>query len=688
MVYLYTEDIAELRTAILPEEVAKIKRSHVSRKFNSQIEMDMYLAKNPIDVSKGEYTAGLKLCKARTGYLSCFTYDDDIITYMEQHSGSTSGYNGNVYSNWLYIDVDMKLEPNKIYSDEELKEKALRFSTAIRPFVQALEENKIMHHQYASGRKGMHFYIPMAYIKVPDELKNRADRVNKLFANMVKKWFPSMAEFIDMAPYAINTTFRMPFTAHNKTGALKTKVIWKGTLKNPDMTKGEYEYVYVEPVIQDAFLDELIFPDFTGIQHRWELEYNEAALQLPETVEFKHDFPSPYNQKACIWNMMQANIGHGDHRNNALLRIMSFFAHDMKLAPPLVWGVLTSWNRHLFKDPMKESEIKSVFRYIDTTKYNLCKDEYTDKFCVHNNTCQFWAGKSRQHSLYDMKDVIRGVQDAALDTTPKFHLGRIFPKMDVYLEPAEGEILLIIAGAKVGKTMIALTMALRGGMPIVVFSYEIGRGNVAKTLAKMLGLDLLDPIDAIEFYERTKHIFIIDTGRVPVQDWESHVNSIELKHGIKIRAVIGDYLQIIPVRDEEKPNNPKARIVNETARMQYLAGYLPDLVKTNHWALIVPTQPTKGVDGGGRAVINPDAGKGGQAVMAMANKILTACRPYKPVDPSDTGQHDTVMSLWLAANREGASLPMYHYDYDGERRMIGELTSKEVEIVPAIEFSN
>jgi hypothetical protein len=111
-----------------------------------------------------------------------------------------------------------------------------------------------------------------------------------------------------------------------------------------------------------------------------------------------------------------------------------------------------------------------------------------------------------------------------------------------------------------------------------------------------------------------------------------------------------------------------------------------DIVKKNGWLTIIPTQPTKDVEGGGSTILLQDAGKGGQAIQAMGDALMTAWRPYKNDNPLVESDNDNVMSLWVCANRWGKEDIIRNYNYYGEKKLVEGIYAKQVEQKEAIHF--
>ena len=291
-----------------------------------------------------------------------------------------------------------------------------------------------------------------------------------------------------------------------------------------------------------------------------------------------------------------------------------------------------------------------------------------DKFCTKNNQCQFWATKNIVQKGTTIMDAIHDAQEDAKDTSPRYNMNQIFEGMDIELRPNRGMIIGIIAGSKVGKTLIAINIALKSRIPTVIFSYEMSKLTLLEQFSKMLNLNPLDPMDAKAFVEATKHIFIVDSGRCALQNWTQEVKNIERAHRIKVSFVIPDYCQIIPVYDINKPG---WFIENEVSRMTVIASLLPDMVKENNWVIFLPAQTTKGVEGGGSTILLPNSASGGKSFLNLCDGVMTAWRPYKNEDPVNPSQNDVVISLWMGAWRHGREGNIINYEYLGDRRLIG-----------------
>jgi hypothetical protein len=653
-VHLYAEMKEFNREIKTEQELLDLKYYSVYRNFDSRDDMYKFIAEHPLKVHEGYYTVEdngkFKIVHGLQGYASVFYYDkNELNDFIDTNNGSTSGYKGACYSDWFYIDVDSKVNPQDM-------------GARIIPFLKYLKENSIEHYVTFSGGQGMHIYIPMSYIEVDDqEMLKSAHIICKLFLIQLIKQFPDLKDVCDPQVYNITTVFRMPFTINPKTGLMKT-------ILTEDLERLDNNVAVI-----NAFKRTLLKPSLQNVVTRhWKLDTSVLDKTEPEEVKFNTYFPCPYGEKACVYKLMNTHLKKGEHRHESALRLMSWFKNDKEFPNEFVWAFMKSWNKSL-EDELTEQELKNVYKYVDTVNYNLCKDEFMDKYCPKTAVCQYWVSKSGAQKAVSVVGGIREMKIDALDTDV-VDMGKIFDGMRLFIKPNRGFILPIIAGSKVGKTTISLNIALRAKIPTVIFSYEVSKVGLLHFIGLMLGLDPLDPVQQHQFIEETKHIFIVDEGRTVLQNIPNEVKQVELKHKVKIKMIILDYFQLIPVYDE----GTTRLLRSPMERADTMSAMLPEMVKKHSWLCVIPTQPTKGVEGDGRVILMPDSGKGGQAIQAMGDAIMTAWRPYKSDDPLVDSTNDNVMSLWVGANRWDKSDRIRNYNYYGDRKLIQGIYTGEV----------
>lgn len=179
------------------------------------------------------------------------------------------------------------------------------------------------------------------------------------------------------------------------------------------------------------------------------------------------------------------------------------------------------------------------------------------------------------------------------------------------------------------------------------------KDEVADRLAIMLGLDVDDPQQAIEFDERTKHIDIVDDCELDVDAAEAYCLKLSRETGKKYGAVIWDFLDYVPAATGSK---------SDTERNSYIAKRIRRIGKEMKSAQIILVQVPKEKGGIGNVKIGMDAPMNAGNITNISHLLLTAWRPFK----GSSNTADDVMTLYPAKHRSGRS------DYEVRCRFVGD----------------
>lgn len=651
-VYLFTEMLEYKREMMSPADIVNLDLWKKVKSFSSNEEGKKYLEANTDKIKSGNFLVGKDLYKGQTGYSSVFFYSREEMSVHFEANGGPASFRGGVYSYWLYADLDPAV--NFICSSSE------QFINITNVFT---SRNIPIIAMY-TGSKGMHIYVPIQACKYPHKLHNKANIVNHIFWNKVKdladkeKLSPHL---IDPQIWAVNTVFRHPYTVHNKTGRLKAQMIWSTEEKKWIRIPNDIDFMRY-------LVKELVFPtDYNDVKPIVEILESDIDIPIPREVVFKDYFPAPYREKVCVYKLMNTILYEGEHRNESMMRLMSYWKHDKELPNQYVWQFMNEWNKQL-EPPLKDSELKSIFGGIERYNFNFCKDELMDNYCCKNNQCHLWRYKSSKQLGNSIIDAMTEMADDANDKSPEIDIGQVFEGLPLKLRPSRGRIATFIAGSGVGKTTIGLNIALFAKVPTVVIHYEGNKVDHLESLGLMLGLDPLQ--DKQKFYEATKHIFFIQANiKLPLQAIEAEVQAIEEIHRVKISLLVIDYLQIMPVLTV---NPPVKSIENLVQKIDTIAGLLPDIVRANEWAVVMLAQPKQSVDAYGSNILLENSGKGGQGIQSMSDSIVTAWRPLKSDNPEDATAvtDDVVMSLFPCKVRKGRQGWIMNYNYNADKRLI------------------
>jgi hypothetical protein len=654
--HLYKDTKFSKMTLLSNQDLIDKETLHVSRRFNDKNEYDEYVKTNPLDLSKNLFIDNdiYRIVTARTGFASVWYYDkDEIEAYMNDHEGSVSGFSGKVMSDWLCFDFDHK---DFNHCTEQLT-----------IMLEYLKQHSITYLLFLSGTKGWHLYIPASYLSYPEEYKHKMNVVNRVFAMQLMRQF-SMDLTIDPGIYSANTCFRMPFTANEKNGKMKTMFSYNG-----DKSKSLREQF--DKLDNDFNTIKSIKEFFYNLQPSGQLPHwklDTSMFDAPVTIkEDKSYFEHPYMEKACIYKMLSTHDLKGQ-RHQIALRLMSYW-REKGFDERWTLTLLRLWNDDL-NDPMPDSEVSHVLNSFHKIAYNQCKDPLCLEFCCMNNTCQFNRTRTMKDEIIsNSNSSINALRESENGDRSKWiYIGNIFPGMDeVILKPDEGHVLFFGAGSSVGKTVAAITVALKAKKPCVIFSYEMSRQALMKRFALMLGLNINIDIDRRQLEAETSHIFIVDRGRVPIQEQPTVVKKIEQQNKVKIQFVISDYFQITPVLDR---NNSTRFVTDQKIAADEIALVLPDILKDNQYAMIFTAQPTKSTQGNGNTPLMAEAMKSGQSIEAVADYIITMWRPN-----FRTPKPDIYFSMWLVKNRHGSISQFVNYSWDGNTQRIGIPVKEQVE---------
>ena len=656
-VYLYAAMLAQKPRSVLTAEQLVNVKLNSTRKLNAtKEELSDYLDKKPMHTSRGDYLIENNVVRGNEGYASVFCYDKaELESHMDKYEGSVSGYRGNCYSDWLYFDME-----NKEHGPQYVKKQLI-------PLLDYLVENKIKYLLFYSGNAGIHLYIPMEYLRVPEEYVTKANVVAKVFMRMIIQSFPTMKDIVDKGVYGINTVFRKPFSINPKSGLLKTLL---------NYTNGEFVRINNDNDIFYALTQAMFMPSDKDIKPIWTLDESflkEAVASPAITTYNKEKFPAPYGEKVCMYRILNTPLSKGENRQQIGLRLMGWWRKDKQYPAEYVWKLMETWNSRL-ADPLPITELRHMFKSVETINFNLCKDPIIERYCPKTSICPEWKVKNSNIISLSITEAFAAVDEDVANKGIEIDFNTIFPGTNIYARPDRGQILGIVGGGKVGKSVVATNIAMRATdriskekVPTVIFSYEISALGVLASLAAQLGLDIYDTNDRKDILEATSHIYIIDNGRTAFQDVPTQVSIIERKYNVKIKMVILDYLQMVPVFNI---NRPGYFITSWVEALGVISQLAPEMVKKYKWLMILPTQPTKGVEGGGNTILLPDSARGGQAYTAMLDFGLTIWRPFKNVNPEIISDDDQVISIWAGINRWGREGTIHNYNWDGKKRLV------------------
>lgn len=142
-------------------------------------------------------------------YLSMFRYPRGMVDYMSVSGDSISGYDGEMWSPWLWFDID-RADPNDALAD------ARRLTGVVLQRYSTLDEDDLL--VFFSGAKGFHLGLPLPHAPEPSaKLHTVSRRLAEGLAGVARV-------AIDTGVYDRVRLFRAPNSRHPKTGLHKRRL--------------------------------------------------------------------------------------------------------------------------------------------------------------------------------------------------------------------------------------------------------------------------------------------------------------------------------------------------------------------------------------------------------------------------------------------------------------------------------
>jgi hypothetical protein len=564
---------------------------------------------------------------------------------------SIKGYDGPTSGDWFVIDIDEPFLISMKIAGELL---TVLTKQGIKGMISCF-----------TGGKGLHIYIPSAYWKLKG-FDGEFHTANRLFRQKLADKMGIDPLIFDYQIYTRVLIFRDIWSLHPKTGRMKRPMIFKG-IKGTNVLDW-FEPVEITKANIIAYRNLIYKPDHSAIKPIATLSSTDISVRTLHTGNINNknvnkDLKHGYFNRVCMFRIINEGGDPKGGRNNTAMLLLSFWSKELNHNEKACYHLLEEWNDRLDK-PMAKYELENLMHKFNTYKMRICGHPITDKYCPNNNTCYHYKFKNMGDGAEtDNMAAINEAEEAEDKRESWMAFDIIAPGLNVthlYLNPYESTIMQLCAGSGVGKTSLAMQFALHYKQDLVFFSYELKKAKMMKFFAKALGLDIKIQSDKEKLNKATKHIHIIDRGLTPLQDYPNKIQGVEMRTGNKIGLIIIDYIQIMPVKDDN------GRFVMDTQAAGRVAQFLPDVVKRAGVACLFLAQPTQAVEGRGNTRLSDTAARNGQAYQAVCDIIVTAWRPnYKIM-----GKTDDVTSLWNPKNRDEQSGQEVNYNWLGKRRSI------------------
>lgn len=599
-VYFATSKIYGKKTLYKPDELVYNALPTVIKTFTSESEAASHqLTHGTQMIDKYVYTY-------QEYYASMFQFDEEEIrNHMDANSGSIEGFGltAKTYADWFIADFDHK---------DGIKGVIPQLSKALMYF----DANNIEYYLYASGKKGLHLYIPMQYFTFPDQYRDKMHIVFSSIADWMEKEFKWENGFIDRL-YNPVRMIRFPFSLHPDTGLIKTVCIFNPNKYNPASPVRDYLSVE-DQITKDiaVVMRKQLFEPWTGtVQRTIEIVPEEKPVYENSPADvLNKSFIVPKGERMCVYTMLNSTNIEGHRRKIAM--VLLFWLKEKGYPEELAFKFMEYWSSKLVK-PLTHQELIDVFRYYG--RYSMsCSHEDMRRYCPKSNLCSYWKGEMLSQKVTGIEDALQMTRELANESTAtRFYFNEVIPGMKGFMSTKFGHIGCIAAASEVGKTWFILNILAKiKRMNFLFFSYEQSKYELLLRIASLLGLDINNPEEASFLMEQMSNIYIDDSGTTTLDEQLYVKQAIEEKHGIKIHCIVIDYIQLVPVEDR---NFPGKFISNNTQAMVEVSKRIKTLAKREEHGYLCLSQVPKEASGNGNTMLTAEDMKDSQAL----NKNLT-----------------------------------------------------------------
>lgn len=440
------------------------------------------------------------------GFHSLFTHTEDYKLFTDMEGGK-KGYKGEVFSNYLFWDMDNENVDIARKDTIELVERLFSF-------------NYSRIQIYFSGNKGFHVLFGC------NELNNLKGDPN--FNLKVKSICSKIAENLDSFDkkiYDKTRIIRTPNSRHSKTNLYKIELTYDQL--NELTTKEIYELAREQKKISNLIIGE---------------EYNKDILELLNNSKIESTISrGVFSSDEIIDGICNGfNVGS---RNNGYATIAGLL-HSRNISDNIIEAILCSINKNS-STPLSESEISSVVnsisRYPINSDYVEAKD---DDIITMEMAGQLWEKNAKQSG--------------------EFSLGERYKLIDeVMAVTLLGDLIGVVSNSGVGKSTLTLDFGNEYAKTKNTYNAFISLEMAAHACffraatidatpdengdvsSKEIAYKLLNDEEIkYSIYKNWNRTLIIDKGSIPIDLIEEYGYKVKEKYG-KLGSIVVDYSQYI-----------------------------------------------------------------------------------------------------------------------------------------------
>lgn len=552
-------------------------------------------------------------------YRSVFRFTKEYADYCARN-GSVAGYSGMCYADFLPFDFDFEDRSEAL---NEVKKFAFNLRMIFR-----FDASQIQY--YFSGNKGFHLLISS---KVFGGFEP-SPRLPQIFKEIARDLTEDLK--VDLAIYDINRLFRVPNTKHPTSGLFKIPIDHREFL--PDKRD-------IKPIEKMAKSTRMItrtqkVEECSKLRDIYE-KYKYAETPSKKVISAKRP-QIPNGKKPCIYTLLEG-VQMGN-RHNACLRIADYLKKEGYVSD-LTFALITAWNDKN-SEPLPANELERVVKDIYTENYDFgCKDPILQSLC--GNRCLFKGGGTALEDIKDMADLEQEYREYVSNIlTDKITFNNWIPRLGECIGGlCSGEVMIIVAGAGVGKSAFIQNMLLKVDVTSLLISLELPDVQVFQRFLQMGESASGDQIED-NYTKRTYsadvektygNIYVVSRPSRSLQDVREYVRlTEEQKAGKKIGLLAIDYLGLL---------SGEGYTIYE--RVSKLARDFKSLAKDTGTRVVVLTQTSRGHSKGNEP-LSIDAARDSGAIEEGADFVIGLWRP----DRWETENDDT-MILSVLKNRKG-----------------------------------
>ena len=546
-------------------------------------------------------------------YVTYFRFKQDYYDHWKK-TGSVSGYTGDHYSDWLYLDIDSGdlNDSHKIAKDVLLY---LELEYEID-----LDEIEV----FFSGAKGFHVALPSEFFGFEPSA-----RLAEIHKSIVGEVFGAFR--VDQVIYEINRLFRMPNTINSKSGLHKI-ILSPRELLHSTIDQIKQMATTTRPIVREQA------PERHNVLHAI---YKDHA----QTQRFVSTAARTVTRKTAITDLMM-NTGEGERNESAFT-----FAYELRkkgMGKNEVDGLLSMWNQCHCNPMLDERELA---RTVDSAFRHGIK-ESADKLA----RLKFIADMEQ-----DYMDFLRQLK------TRGFSFNSFIPKLAKFVAPVTpGNVIVVEAGTGVGKTAFLQNVNFHTKIPTLYVNLETSTSVLYERYQQMANNLKAEQVKGIYQegdripYDSLNHIITLDDCDVDVDDVIKYWELAQEKLGKGIPFIGIDHMGLL-----------KAKGRSDYERVTYTANEMIKLAKKTDTIVFVLSQVSREDGGSGDKPLSVNSAKGSGAIENAATLMLGLYRP-----DMNREENDTRMMIQILKQRNGVSGIKAEVKYNGATHRIYEEFNK------------